>query len=814
MHNDHHLKRLCQDCGIADGYHDIWGTWHETPRETRLALLEALGELPADDDDAQARLEARIDARWQRVMEPVLVWRCDQPPPPLLLHLPAHRMEEGIHWELTEEGGTRHSGQFRVGALPAEDERTLGDETWRAVRLGLDVSAPAGYHHLALRVAGRPLARARVLCAPQRAFRPPALDGDGRVWGAAAQLYALRSGHDWGIGDFTTLGRMVDLWAERGAALVGLNPLHAGFLGNPDHASPYSPSSREFFNTLYLDVEAVPEFADCAEARAMVAAPEFRARIEAARAADLVDYPAVAALKRPVLERLYACFRSRHLAAADARAAAFRDFQREGGDLCPHARHEAGSLPPAGAPATLGRPGGGDLCPHARHETGSLPPAGAPATLGRPGGGGALRRHALFEALWEHFHASLGAWNWRDWPSAYRDADSPEVAAFAESHLHRVEFFEYLQWLAWCQIEAVARRCDERQMPVGLYLDLAVSVDGGGADAWMHRDTFVEGVSVGAPPDDFNLRGQNWGLPPFHPEHLRAAGYAPLIDALRANMRLAGALRIDHIMGLMRLFWIPGDAPAAAGTYMGYRFDEMMAVVLLESVRNHCLVIGEDLGTVPDAVRHAMGEAGLLSYRPLWFEKDWQAGEFKPPQAIDREALAAVTTHDLPSVAGYWEGRDLALRTALRLFDAEEIHLRQEGMRVADRVALLRALGREGLLPAGLSGDDALPPMDEALCRAIHVYLARSAARVMVIQPEDVLLAPDQVNLPGSVSSQYPNWRRRLALPLERWPGHDAFRALTAEVAAARGGIAAASPGEGEAASRLGAGERAPMAPD
>ena len=252
-----------------------------------------------------------------------------------------------------------------------------------------------------------------------------------------------------------------------------------------------------------------------------------------------------------MLALLYANFRARHLAINDARAQAFRAFCRNGGEL--------------------------------------------------------LRRHALFEALQEHFFRDdPSVWGWPAWPEPYRSSATAEVERFATEHAERVEYYQYLQWQADLQLGAVGQRSYELGCGVGLYADLAVSIDRGGAEAWASQDAYALSVSVGAPPDDFNLRGQNWGLPPLLPERLRDLAYAPFVATLRANMHHAGALRIDHVMGLMRLFWIPAEAEPANGAYVHYPFADLLGILALESQRNHCLVIGEDLGTVPDEVRAAL----------------------------------------------------------------------------------------------------------------------------------------------------------------------------------------------------------------
>src|SRR6185436_13151784 len=402
-----------------------------------------------------------------------------------------------------------------------------------------------------------------------------------------------------------------------------------------------------WLNVLYLDVEAIPDLNECTEARERIAAPGFQERLAALRASGLVDYAGVAAAKLEVLALLYRSFRSRHVAADTARARAFRAFQAEGG--------------------------------------------------------ASLRLHALFEAL--HQHLSQGdpaVWGWPAWPEEYRDPAAAAVTAFARAHGERIEYFEYLQWQADLQLGRIARRARDLGLPLGLFQDLAVGVNPGGSETWMEPGLHALAARIGCPPDDFNLKGQEWGLPPWIPQRLAARAYAPYVATLRELMRHAGVLRLDHVMGLMRLFWVPADASPEHGSYVNYPFFDLLGILALESERNRCLVIGEDLGTVPDAVRAAMAEYGLLAYRPMYFERTWQ-GEFKPPAEYMRDAAVVVTTHDLPTLRGYWLGEDLDTRSALDLFPTVELKDRQYDERARDRGRLLAALEREGLLPPGVS---------------------------------------------------------------------------------------------------------------
>ncbi|NIP73137.1 MAG: malto-oligosyltrehalose synthase [Gammaproteobacteria bacterium] len=704
------LERLATLCGIQPEYRDIWGQRHAVSEETQRALLAAMGIEAADEAAVRAAVEEREQRPWRRILPPVQVVRGGDREAHIPVIIPEAHAARGHTWALITEDGTRRVEAFVPRDLPRLGGRRVDGRATARYKLVLGQLPAPGYHRLEVITSEGETASLLLIVAPQTCYTPPAIAREGRIWGPTVQLYALRSARNWGMGDFTDLRLLVDCCAELGADVVGLNPLHALFPHDPRRCGPYGPSSRLFLNVLYIDLEAVAEFSD-SEAAQRTREPELAQRLRAARGHELIDYADVAALKLPMLEALYRTFRERHLAPGSDRAEAFRRFQAEGGE--------------------------------------------------------ALHLHSLFEALQEHFHhQDPRVWGWPVWPEAYRDPSSPQVAEFAEAHRERLEFYQYLQWQAETQLCDAGQRALDHHLGVGLYEDLAVSVDRAGAEAWAHQDLYAVEASIGSPPDDFNLKGQDWGLPPLVPDRLFEAAYAPFIHTLRRNMRYTGALRIDHVMALMRLFWIPPGGTPRDGAYVHYPFEDLLGVLALESQRSRCLVVGEDLGTVPEEVRNALQPLDVLSYRLFYFEKDAD-GAYVAPQDYPEQALVAVSTHDLPTLAGFWEGHDITLRHELDLFPSPELRERQTEQRARDRVRLLAALDREQLLPSDIGLEPAnTPEMVPELASAIHRYLARTPARVMTVQLEDVLGLKEQINLPGTVT-EHPNWRRRLPLLLE-----------------------------------------------
>lgn len=736
------MRTLAERLGINASWTDIWGGDHEVPESTLAGLVRSFGiDLSGGAGQALREFEAEQAAEWL----PPVAFSYDDEALALDLRLPAEHADSRLGWTLRSEQGEHRSGACAVGELTPQHGRAGPDlPAHLEVRLPLPCPA-AGYHRLEVQLepAGRsegepPLTGScPLIIAPRRCYRPQAPE-HRRLYGLSTQLYALRSRRNWGIGDYTDLLVALEQTARMGGSVLGVNPLHTLFptVADAERASPYSPSTRLFLNTLCLDVEAVEDFTESAPARERVGSSEFQLRLRALRAAERVDYAGVAAAKQEILELLYRHFRRRHLGTDSVRGRAFAAFVAEGGRR--------------------------------------------------------LELQARFEALQIRLQAEdPGRWGWPAWPQEFQDPAAAAVEDFARRERYLVDYRLYLLWQAELQLARVAERARALGMPVGLYLDLAVSIDRGGAEAWAARGEYALDASIGAPPDDFNLGGQDWGLPPLNPLRLRQSGFVDWIATLRANMRHAGALRVDHVMALLRLFWIPAGGTPGDGAYVQYPLRELLGILALESQRARCLIVGEDLGTVPEAVRTALAEADVLSYRLLMFEREEDG--FRPPEAYPERALVAVSTHDLPTLAGYWLGRDIRLRETLGLIPDPQLRAGQLLERAGDRVRLLLALEAAGRLPENGAIDLAgLPPLDPPLAAAVHGWLARSPAQLLMVQPEDVLGETEQANLPGT-TDQYPNWRRKLSLDVEDWADDERFGLFAHVLAAERGAAAPAA---------------------
>jgi 4-alpha-glucanotransferase len=719
------IERLARLRGIGDAYHDYRGELRHFSLETKRSLLRAMG-CSVDEPAALALELSRLEAaRWRKFLPPVAAARGARIG--IDINVTAQQFGFTLLWSVRLEDGSRRNGVTSTADCP-EIWRGEVEGSWITRRhFAVPIDLPAGYHELEAKIAGGAADRCLLIISPPRCYEPASLAAGRRLWGIAVQLYTLRSRDNWGIGDFNDLGLLIRWAASHGAGFIGLNPLHALAPADPERSSPYSASSRHFLNVLYISVPSVPEFRECAAARERLADPSIAERLSELRGRDWVDYRGVADLKLEILALLYRDFRDRHLASGTDRARDFRAFIAGGGDL--------------------------------------------------------LQMHARFDALDRYFRATLGvASGWLSWPEEFRNVNGRAAARFAAEHAEEVEFYAYLQWLAHeqlCDAQALTRGLG---MPIGLYGDYAVGANPSGSETWVEQSSYRLGAEIGAPPDPLALKGQGWGIPPQDPSVLQEQGLQGFARLIRNNMRYYGALRLDHVMALFRLWWVARGLSPAEGAYVHYPLQQMLAVLSLESARSACLVVGEDLGVVPDEMRRAMPEYGLYHYKVLLFEK--LDGRFRRPDEYARHALATVTTHDMPTLRSYWEGRDIELRRRLNLYPSAAVESDVMRERELDREWLLGALQQQGLKPA-----QPATPFDAftaGLGQAVHLYLARSAAALAALQIEDLLGETLPVNVPGT-DREYPNWQRKVSVDIEDMAARADLALCLDEISLARG---------------------------
>jgi 4-alpha-glucanotransferase len=514
---------------------------------------------------------------------------------------------------------------------------------------------------------------------------------DARLWGMAAQVYSLRHQGDGGIGDAAGITALANAAGSQGADALALSPMHALFSADPSRFGPYSPSTRLFLNPLHASASLVLGKAQVAE---LLRAEGLVETFQQLEAQPLIDWPAAARAKHRLLRALF----ERFIEGDGPLQLDFAGFRAERGEL--------------------------------------------------------LTRHAVFETL-HAVKSADGMHDWHSWPTDFRNPDSAAVAVFAASQEREVRFHCFLQWLADRSLAIAQRSARDAGMRIGLIADLAVGMDPTGSHAWSRQGDLLTGLSIGAPPDLFNPRGQDWRLTGFSPLSLGASGFAPFLATLRAALRNTGGVRIDHVMGLARLWLIPEGADPAEGAYLAYPLGDLLRLLALESDRHAAVVVGEDLGTLPYGFHEELDIAGLHGMRVLWFERNGQA--FSRPDAWSTSAVAMTSTHDLPTVAGWWSGTDIVRRSECGCLGASVTEADLVAERARDRDALWHAFVQadvtRGEAPAL---QDTQPIVDAALS-----FIATTPSPLCLPTLEDLVGVQEQPNLPGTID-QHPNWRRRL----------------------------------------------------
>jgi len=700
------LQQLADAHGVGTSFQGWDGLPHSVAEETLIKVLASLGVQAHTNQLIEAALAEAELAPWRRMLPPAVVIQQGEP-----AQVPVH-LRDGSTAEvsITLEGGagSRDAVQQDLWVQPRDVD---GVATGRAT-FALPQDLPLGWHTLHAESEGV-TASTTLVVVPARLTTAAPLE-ERRGWGLATQLYSVRSKRSWGIGDFSDLADLGALSAAHGADYILVNPLHAAEPVPPVQPSPYSPSTRRFFNPLYIRIEAIPELAYL-KPRKRAAVEKLHEEVAALnKEGDRLDRDSVYAAKLQALEMLY------HTRRSPARQAAFDEFCRISGS--------------------------------------------------------GLDDFALWSAIREDLPAVDPFWS--DPASAL---GTPQTEALRERLADRIGFYRWLQWICDEQLENAQRAALRSGMRLGVVHDLAVGVDHSSADAWTLRDVLAPGTSVGAPPDMYNQQGQDWGQPPWHPARLAEAGYIPFRNMLATVLRHAGGVRVDHILGLFRLWWIPSGNAPGDGAYVRYDHEALIGILALEAQRAGAVVIGEDLGTFEPWVRDYLAARGILGTSILWFEYDGDSP--LAPERYRTQALASVNTHDLPPTAGYLAGDHVALRSELGLLERSEAEERAEHKASLEK--MLALVRERGYLP-----DDSSAPgaSEERTIEALHLLLAQAPSVLLGVALVDAVGERRVQNQPGTTEALYPNWQVPLGGPdgkpvfLDDLPANARFNSLLAAV--------------------------------
>ncbi|MGB3727443.1 MAG: 4-alpha-glucanotransferase [Glaciecola sp.] len=701
------IDYLIEQRGIGSDFVDAWGKPAVIKAENQQTLLRAMGYNIEDGTMLTAQVEDELVERWLRPLAPVIVVRKgEELSISIRVSIEAASTPHTFKFEL--ENGATETFKF----IPVDHtlicSQEINDIEWQEYLVVVPQINTLGYHGLKLMAGRKIIGRASFIIAPQKCYIPTSIQQGRKIWGLSVQLYCVRSARNWGIGDFSDLSYLTAQAAEQGADFIGLNPIHALYPANPEACSPYGPSSRRWLNYLYIDPEQVPG-AEHNDFQSWLSSDDTQSTLSKLRAVDFVDYDGVAALKQTGLELVFKGFNSNY-ASSSTEQKRFADFIEQGGE--------------------------------------------------------SLHTLATFEALQSTLkQEGKPYWGWPVFPEGMRTADTAKVKSFAKKHKALVNFFLFLQWQAAEQFEKASAVAKDSGMEIGLYRDLAVGVSEGSAEIWGNQSLYCTDVSVGAPPDILGPLGQKWGLPPMDPVELVNQQYQPIIDLFSSNMKASGALRIDHVMALLRLWWVHKDDNAGDGAYVNYPVDDLLAILALESERNQSLVIGEDLGTVPAAIREKLQQNGMYSYRVFFFEQAEDGGFFSPSH-YPEQSMATLTTHDMPTLIGFWHCDDLALGKEVGLYPDQDVLNDLYDIRHENKQHILNTLHGHGSVSENISRDVHHVGMSKELNFGMQTHMATGSSALLSLQLEDWLQMDKPVNIPGTFN-EYPNWKRKLSRNLE-----------------------------------------------
>lgn len=721
------LQKLVEMRGVETQYVDAWGNPATISETSKAKLLQALGYDISNESVIAEQLETEIATIWSQPLDPVCVQRIADDKQ-IRLRLPLSSVNDELTLKIDMEEGANQSFTFIPVDQTLLNVGEVDEQEFHEYSIALPAALPCGYHTVSLSSGESPVGEMRYIVAPDACYQPDVITQGKKLWGLSVQLYCLRSDNNWGIGDFSDLAKLVKFAGQQGAGFIGLNPIHALYPSNPETCSPYGPSSRRWLNFLYIDVTALP----CYEkdtVQAVVSDESFQHQLATARTAEYVDYTRVTELKMAALNCLFDEYYNTYLRKNTKQNRQFKAFIKAGGE--------------------------------------------------------SLEMQATYDAMQEHLKANgEAAWGWPVFPDNWRDFHNKAVGRFAKQHKNRVLFYMFLQWQAAEQLEKANQVAVTAGMPVGIYRDLAVGVSEGSAEIWGNKDLYCTAASVGAPPDVLGPLGQTWGLPPMDPEILYQQAYQPIIDLFTSNMQSSGALRIDHAMGMLRLWWVCQGDHAKEGGYLYYPLEDLLGILALESHRHQALVIGEDLGTVPEEIRQVLADNGVYSYRVFFFEKSADGG-FYSPGHYPEQSMATLTTHDMPTLIGYWHCLDLELGKQLGLYTDADVLQTLYASRHEDKQEILNSIHGHGRADEDIGRDVNTTGMSRSLNYALQTHMAYGSSALLSLQLEDWLEMDKPVNIPGTFM-EYPNWRRKLSRNLEDIFADQDIQSLSVSIEAGR----------------------------
>ncbi|MCX8031005.1 MAG: 4-alpha-glucanotransferase [Thermodesulfovibrionales bacterium] len=714
------IDELASLCGIVFEYWDFLGIKHVTSQETKEAILKAMKFKIDTAEDILTEIIKIYDKPWLSMIEPVKVISQHDQPFRIPIHIPVEESKENsisISCLIENEQHETEVLNFYSESINILEQKWINGVRYIKLEIFDRISREIGYYNITIKCfidSKEILGRFKLIIAPDSCYLPEYFEKENKkLWGITCNLYSIKSKRNWGCGDFTDLKVLTKWLSDLGGDFIALNPLHATLNLAPYDISPYSPTSRLFKNFIYLDILSVPDILESEEAQALIQEDTFKEELKKITTNDLIDYTSLAQLKENLLRTTFKNFYKNHFINSSVRGQAFQSYiEKEGTPL-------------------------------------------------------------LYFALYQSIYNDIKINDWRQWDLEKQKPTDDNFKNLVEQYNDEILYHSYVQWLIDEEIKKISNTL-KKTMLIGLIFDLAIGSTITGSDVWHYQDIFALNMNVGAPPDDFNPTGQDWGFPPLIPHLLKENQYELFIQTIRKTMKNAGAIRIDHALGLFRLFWIPQGKLPAEGAYVSYPSSDLLRIIALESIRNKTFVIAEDLGTVGENVYDRLQDFNMLSYKILYFERNYPDPSFKPPWAYPQKALCAVTTHDLATCRGFWLAKDIEVKKELGLYLNEERYIKHLNDRYRDKELLLKALYEQNILSDNYVELLQQIDMPKELCLAIYEYLAKAPCFLVSVSLDDILGTINQQNLPGIVEG-YPCWRQKTPISLEEITSSEYF---------------------------------------
>ena len=696
------LKKISGIYGVCESYIDKMNIKHITTDKLRNTFLKSMGIKNLSENYLEKEFKSFENFPWINGFNDVYTF-FDNEKIQIDFYVPQKLIGKKVKFTFIDESGIKG---FTTKILNKKDivkTKKINDEKFCKLQISFRGKFEPDYYDVIAKIDDIEF-KTFLIIAPKSSFLPKIIKDKEKVLGLSLQLYAIKSNHNMGIGDFSDLKKFITIAKKYGCEFVGINPLGVMNPKSNRDVSPYRVLSREYINYIYLDLTSVDEFKKSQKIQNYIKTTKYKKELSILKSSKFIDYKSVFEFKLKLLKLMYEEFKN-EIKHKTIRAKYFQKFLNQEGKQ--------------------------------------------------------LQNLCLFEAILEKENSY-----WKNWPNGFENIKSETVENFKKSHKDKINFYAYLHWLSHIQLSEVKSLVKKLKMKIGLYLDIPVGAASDGAEVWEKPQHFMDNVDIGTPPDTIRPKGQTWGLIPPNPISMKKNHYMDFRNLLRQNMKYANAIRLDHSFSLMSLFCI---SKRNGGAYINYDFKDMVAVLCLESYKNKCLVVGEDLGNVPDGFPEMMQKHNIFSNKILFRQKD-EIGNFLDTNKYPYHSLCQVSTHDQSTSRGYWIAEDIEINNKCHLLPKQEHYIANLNEREEERLDFLRILKKtksfyknnEKSFIKNIHGES----IPKNLEYSFNIYGAKTNCAIYLIKTVDIYGQVEMENVPGTVD-EYPNWRVKLPILLD-----------------------------------------------